>query len=155
MLVPRTVEHHTLLHIQSELEKPKGHFSLLNSQHLNRGNPSYLTLADPQEDASIALLVLVTISIYTLVSFWRQVKLIAIANGDLKDTEKITVPMPPLSLGSLEPMGGTTGAFLVLQSGGIAPDRYVPLKWQIPSELRQLAAKHGWGLQQQQACNSF
>ncbi|KAF4804392.1 hypothetical protein TURU_008447 [Turdus rufiventris] len=130
---------------QPGLEKPEGCPLLINLRDPDRKDPSYCPLADLQEGTFTTQLVSVTIPAYDPVSFWKNVKLMAVASGDLEYAEQISVPLPLLSLDNQETVSGTIGAFLVLQGYRTAPDVDGPFKWQVLSELCQLATKHGLG----------
>ncbi|XP_072785702.1 uncharacterized protein [Taeniopygia guttata] len=71
-----------------------------------------------------------TISAYNPVSFWKQMKLIAVYRGDYEIAERIS--LSPLFSGDQEP-----------QNNGTAP--YVDVAFKILSQLRQLATQHGLG----------
>ncbi|XP_053835419.1 uncharacterized protein LOC128808402 isoform X1 [Vidua macroura] len=73
-----------------------------------------------------------TISAYNPVSFWQQMKSMAVANGDYEVAELISLPALPLFSSGQEP-----------QNNGTAP--YICVAFKILSQLRQLATQHGLG----------
>lgn len=87
---------------QPGLEKPEGCPLLINLRDPDRKDPSYCPLADLQEGTFTTQLVSVTIPAYDPVSFWKNVKLMAVASGDLEYAEQISVPLPLLSLDNQE-----------------------------------------------------
>lgn len=63
--------------------------------------------------------------------------------GDIEAAALISVPMYSPSSGDWRQGEGAIGAFPV--GNRTPPNKYVPFNWQILSELRQMAAKHGLG----------
>ncbi|XP_077640431.1 uncharacterized protein LOC144246498 [Lonchura striata] len=70
-----------------------------------------------------------TISAYNPVSFWQQMKFIALVSGDYEVAERISLPQSPRFSGDQEPQN--------------AP--YIHVAFKILSQLRQLATQHGLG----------
>ncbi|XP_039562500.1 uncharacterized protein LOC120500974 [Passer montanus] len=73
-----------------------------------------------------------TISAYNPVRFWERMQLMALASGDYKVAERISVPKFPLSLGDQE-----------LEDDWTEP--YIHVTFKILSQLCQLATQHGLG----------
>lgn len=63
--------------------------------------------------------------------------------GDIEAAALIPVLTSSPSSGDWRQEEGAIGAFPV--GNGTTPNKYVPFKWQILSELRQMAAKHWLG----------
>lgn len=74
-----------------------------------------------------------------------EVKQKPIECGDIEGAEPISVPVCSPSSENWQQGMGKIAAFPVVRGNGTTPDKYVPFIWQILSELRQLAAKHGLG----------
>lgn len=69
----------------------------------------------------------------------------AVASGDIKGVDQISVPMSLLLLEGWQQAAETIAAFPILQGNGSTLDRYVPFNCQVLSKLCKLATKHGLG----------